>query len=205
MSHLLLNFAAVRNRSQVNGPGIRSVIWVQGCTLNCPGCFNPHTHWHEARNLVDPDELAGLLLAVRGTEGLTISGGEPFQQAEACAVLARTVQQAGRSVMVFSGYPYPDLLAAANPAIAAFLRCIDILVAGPYIERLKTDGRGWRASANQEVLFLSDRYMAASPNQSPDETIVEVKVDGHAMRMTGFPDSVDLRWLRNLRTGGRRI
>ncbi len=204
MSHLLLNFAAVRDRSRVNGPGLRSVVWVQGCTLNCPGCFNPHTHPHEARNLVNPEALAGLILAVRGTEGVTISGGEPFQQAEACAAFARAIQRSGRSVMVFTGYRYSDLVAATNPAVAAFLRYIDILVAGPYVEHLKTDGRGWRASANQEVLYLSDRYKPAATSESSGEPVVEISIDGRSMKLTGFPDSVDVHWLRDLRRRGRR-
>jgi anaerobic ribonucleoside-triphosphate reductase activating protein len=197
MSDVLLNVSNIVHRSQVNGPGLRSVVWVQGCTLACPGCFNLHTHPHKPVKLVDPQELGRELIALPDTEGLTISGGEPFQQADACAVLAATMQGAGRSVMVFSGYPYGYLSSATDRDVVTFLRSIDILVAGPYVEHLKTDGRSWLASANQELIFLTDRYKISSHGEAPEEAIVEIKGDGHAMQLTGFPDKADLQWLQN--------
>ena len=75
-------------RTQANGPGLRAAVWVQGCTLGCPGCFNAQTHAHQARTLVDPTQLAGDLLRDPAIEGLSILGGEPFQQAAASALLA---------------------------------------------------------------------------------------------------------------------
>ena len=89
MDKLFLNVADIQLRSRVNGPGLRSVIWVQGCTRGCPGCFNPHTHPHDPRHLLDPEALAQRLMRVPDTDGITLSGGEPFEQAAACAVLRK--------------------------------------------------------------------------------------------------------------------
>lgn len=196
MANVLLNIADIQTRSRVNGPGIRTVVWVQGCTLNCPGCFNTHTHPHEPVTLLDPVQLGRDLLDFADCEGITISGGEPFQQAEACALLARTAQDAGRSVMVFSGYTHEYLCAAADPHVRGFLSRIDLLVAGPYVEQLKTDGRGWVASSNQRVVPLSDRYDREAIAGAPDSPVVEFKAGSSGISVTGFPEAQDLRWIR---------
>ena len=122
MGDVLLNVADVLNRSRSNGPGLRSVVWVQGCTINCPGCFNPHTHSHEPVKLLDPEELGRKLLEISSAEGLTVYGGEPFEQAEACAILLDTYRATGRSAMVYSGYPYETLSASTLPAVQHMLR-----------------------------------------------------------------------------------
>lgn len=70
--------------SRANGPGVRSVIWLQGCTLTCPGCFNPESHSHEPRVLIPVETIIEHITAIRDTvEGVTVSGGEPFQQSRA--------------------------------------------------------------------------------------------------------------------------
>lgn len=198
MSRILLNVADIRPRSRVNGPGVRSVVWVQGCSLRCPGCFNAHTHPHEPRQLFEPQALAKRLLLLPDTSGITISGGEPFEQAEACAICAETIRAAGRTVMVFSGHTLEALRAPDCRAIGRFLAAIDLLVAGPYVERLKTDGRQWRASANQTLHWLTDR-MALPPEQMHvDQPVVEVAVEGLHLHSTGFPDTTDRYWLEEL-------
>ena len=195
MSGVLLNVSHIRHRSGVNGPGTRCVVWVQGCTLNCPGCFNKHTHLHKPIRLLDPERLGKAMLRIDDIEGLSISGGEPFEQARACAILARTFQGAGRSVLVFSGYPYTCLKDCPNRSIQEFLSNIDLLIAGPYIERLKIDGNRWRASANQRVLALTDRYAEIVNKSLSDEPVIEVTSDGEGFCFTGFPGQNDLRWL----------
>ena len=97
MSEMLLNIADIRHRSEVNGPGLRSVVWVQGCSRRCLGCINPHTHAHEPVKLLDPQYLARKLVDITDTVGITLSGGEPFEQARGCAILAETVKAAGKS------------------------------------------------------------------------------------------------------------
>jgi anaerobic ribonucleoside-triphosphate reductase activating protein len=90
-------------RTRVNGPGWRAAVWVQGCTIRCPGCFNPDTHPHVARQLWDPDRLADALVR-EDVEGVSILGGEPFEQAAACARLATAPAGRQASVVTYSGY-----------------------------------------------------------------------------------------------------
>jgi anaerobic ribonucleoside-triphosphate reductase activating protein len=191
MNDIVLNVADICNKSEVNGPGIRSVIWVQGCRRKCPGCINPHTHEHKAVKLLDPEELGKKLAQIKGTIGITISGGEPFEQAEGCAILAETIKQYGKSVMVFSGFPFEQLKDSELSEVKRFLCNIDLLVAGPYIRELGCESRLWRASSNQTVHFLN-------PDLKPDDTgyendpVIEISTDGQTMSYTGFPELEDL-------------
>ena len=200
MAKLLLNVNAIQDRSRVNGPGVRSVVWVQGCTIGCPGCFNPHTHPHEKRYLFDPEVLGHCLASIPGTSGLTLSGGEPFEQARACTILAEVVRTAGRSVMVFTGYPYELLCSSAQPDIQRLLRAVDLLIAGPYVEALKTDGTLWRASRNQTVNVLTERLADAVRRHPAGGPTVEIIADGRVQASTGFPEPEDNTWLAQLAT-----
>ena len=193
----LLNIANIKHRSRVNGPGLRSVVWVQGCTLKCPGCFNPHTHAHQAVKLFDPVELGQALLEIADTDGLTISGGEPFQQAAACAVLAQTLRQAGRSVMVFTGYPYNRIKNSADTQIKAFLNHIDLLIAGPFMQKLRCR-EPLRASRNQQVIFRTNRLLQAVRDMQSHAPLAEMSADGNSLSFTGFPDPKDLKWLKQI-------
>lgn len=201
MSDVLLNVATIRESSRVNGPGTRAVVWVQGCTIGCPGCFNASTHPHRPKKLLDPELLAEEVAGFPGIEGLSISGGEPFEQALGCALLAEAVQRRGLSVVVFSGYPLARLRRATDPAVARFLAAIDILVAGPYVQRLATDGKSWLGSSNQEVHFLSNRYAPDVLPAAAAKPIVELRTDGRKLVWSGFPDQRDNEWLAGLANG----
>jgi anaerobic ribonucleoside-triphosphate reductase activating protein len=198
MSEILLNVADIRHRSQVNGPGTRSVVWVQGCRRNCPGCINPHTHEHKPVKLLDPEQLGRQLATIEDTIGITISGGEPFEQATACAILAETVKAAGKTVMVFTGFMFKELTQSPEAAVQRFLRAIDLVIAGPYVQELKCESRFWRASSNQTVHFLTDSHGA---NPDEDSPVVEVTTDGAHLLFTGFPAQEDLTWFDQLSSG----
>lgn len=191
MPDLLLNVAAIRPRTRVNGPGWRAAVWVQGCTLRCPGCFNPGTHPHVARTLWDPERLADRLID-GDTEGISILGGEPFEQAAACAVLARRIQQSGRTVVTYSGYTAAQLRAATIPEIHDLLAATDLLIAGPYLAALRNDGRGWHGSTNQEFIYLTDRYSPAVLEHLEETPVVELETDGLLLDWTGIPGQADL-------------
>ena len=92
-----LNLGAIQERSAVNGPGERFVLWLQGCPLRCPGCCNPEFQPLVPRHLLVVEELAGRILAVPGIEGVTYSGGEPTVQARGLACLSERLRPAGLS------------------------------------------------------------------------------------------------------------
>jgi anaerobic ribonucleoside-triphosphate reductase activating protein len=191
MSNILLNTADIRHKSQVNGPGLRSVVWVQGCRRKCPGCINPHTHEHKIVKLLDPEELGKELAQIKDTIGITFSGGEPFEQAAGCAILAETVKKYSKSVMVFTGFTYEQLKESEIPEVKRFLSSIDLLIAGPYIQELKCESRLWRASSNQTAHFLNPDIKPENIDNEGDP-VIEISTDGQTLSYTGFPELEDL-------------
>lgn len=171
--------------SRANGPGLRAVIWVQGCTLNCPGCFNPQTHTVQGGALIDVDDLFGEIRARKDTlEGITISGGEPFQQMRpVLSLLKRIRAETTLSTLVFSGYTWEEI--QRFPAIHELKACVDVLIAGRY-DVMQPLSTGLVSSANQVPLFFSDRYtnddlLSVPPAEvilSPDGEIVASGVGG---------------------------
>lgn len=192
MSENFLNIAAIRRRTRVNGPGLRNAVWVQGCTLRCAGCFNPQTHPHEARSLFDPVILADQLATEDGVEGVTLLGGEPFEQAAAAAVFARRARERGASVVTYTGYTWAWLRASRLPEVASLLAATDLLIAGPYVAARSNDGRGWHGSTNQELVFLTDRYDVGVRASFDALPVVEARADGQTMNWTGIPETADL-------------
>jgi anaerobic ribonucleoside-triphosphate reductase activating protein len=163
---VILRVHATEPRSRANGPGSRFVVWVQGCTLGCPGCFNPATHAAGGRE-IDVDALADEL---RHVDGLTVSGGEPLQQAAAVAELLAHARSRGLSTLVFSGYTVDEIRELPDgPAVLANL---DVLIDGRYVagERL---GAGLRGSANQRIQLLTSRYTLAEVEATP---VAEVRI-----------------------------
>jgi anaerobic ribonucleoside-triphosphate reductase activating protein len=181
--------------SRVNGPGMRAVIWVQGCALGCPGCFNPETHDFQGGEVWTVDALAQRVLQAKTSlEGLTISGGEPAHQHRAlAALLARVHEQSNLSVVVFSGYDMAEL--ERIPRIQAFLSNIDVLIAGRY-DASQRLAQGLIGSTNMTAHFLTSRYtaddLAAVPQAeillSPDGEILLSGIDPLQWSETGGDD-----------------
>lgn len=166
-------------RSRANGPGVRFVVWLQGCTLGCPGCFNPGTHAADAGTVTTVEAIAAQL-AEAGAEGLSLSGGEPLQQPEASRALLEAARALGLSTLAFSGYTLAEI--RTLPGGPAILERLDVLVDGRYVagERL---GRGLRGSANQRIHLLTDRYTLADVEATPVAEVV-IGVDG-LVQLTG--------------------
>jgi len=178
----LLNVAQMIPHSAVNGPGERFVLWVQGCSLHCPGCWNPATWSSRPNQMIAPLDLAEVIVSTPRIEGLTLTGGEPFEQAAELAPLAARVRGHGRSVMVFTGYELGELVTDAHQAL--MVSC-DILVTGRYRRAERSLGLAWRGSANQRIHFLTDRYGPASM-PATSECEVHIAADGR-LTLTGFP------------------
>ena len=139
--------------SIVDGPGLRFTVFLQGCVLNCPGCHNPGTHALDGGVLVSVEELEEQVKSNPLLKGITLSGGEPFLQAENAAVLARRVHEAGLDVWCFSGKTWEELTAAGAPREwGELLEQTDVLVDGPFDIAKKTLNLLWRGSRNQRVI-----------------------------------------------------
>jgi anaerobic ribonucleoside-triphosphate reductase activating protein len=142
----------------VLGPGTRAVICVQGCPLRCRDCIAPETLGFDGGTAMPVDELAPWLCSLTSAEGVTLSGGEPFAQAESLALLIDAVRavRPDFTVMSYSGFTLAALR-RGTPAQRALLDRIDLLVDGPYQVAHHGDLR-WRGSSNQRLIPLSDRY-----------------------------------------------
>ena len=161
-----LRVHAVEPKSRANGPGTRFVVWVQGCTLGCPGCFNPATH-AAGGEVRDTDELAAL---AAGSDGITVSGGEPLQQAEAVAALLGAARARGLSTLVFSGYTLDEI--GALPHGPAVLAQLDVLVDGRYVAGERR-AEGLRGSENQRIHLLTDRHRREEVEATP---VAEIRI-----------------------------
>lgn len=192
MGDTYLNISAIRRHSRVNGPGLRNAIWVQGCSIRCPGCFNPQTHLHDKQMLFDPEMLAEHLARNEKIEGVTILGGEPFEQAAACARFASRAREFGASIVTYSGYTWSYLRSSQISAVRDLLMATDLLIAGPFIQNRANDGQGWHGSTNQEFVYLSSRYDERIRDQFDVVPVVEARADGVLMDWTGIPGVEDL-------------
>lgn len=148
----LLRVAGTVGESIVDGPGIRYVIFTQGCPHHCPGCHNPETHDFAAGQEVDTDTLLADIRRNPLVAGVTFSGGEPFAQAEALLSLAKALRGDGRHLMAYTGYTFEELLELPEAAVEALLRTLDILVDGRFVQAQRSLDLRFRGSANQRVL-----------------------------------------------------
>lgn len=191
-AELMINVARWLPRSSVNGPGERFVLWVQGCPLHCPGCWNPDTWSFAPRRVMGVTELFEQILMAEPIDGVTFTGGEPFAQAAALAELAERLQSRKLSLMAFTGYGLEELTGAEH---VRFLRCLDVVVTGRFVNELKAEGLLWRGSSNQEVHLLTDRHagLAVCDTEHPSAEVV-ITHNGTQI-VSGFPESGLLRQL----------
>ncbi|MBQ8991829.1 radical SAM protein [Candidatus Saccharibacteria bacterium] len=159
----------IERDSIVNGPGLRAVVWTQGCPNHCEGCQNPETWDFGGGVLVDLEEVKDELRKLEGQTGLTFCGGEPFVQPEACLELAKFAhQELGWDVWSFSGFTYEEILEYGrqktadekqqrkNQATLDFLNELDALIDGRFVLAERDLTLKFRGSRNQRILRLKN-------------------------------------------------
>ena len=159
-----LNLASWIPCTEVEGPGKRSALWVQGCDKRCVGCCNPDYLKIVEREILKAETMVDRLLEAHaqwGLEGVTFLGGEPFLQAQGLAVVAEGVSLAGLSVMTFTGYTMEELEVLSLPGTRDLLTWTDVLVDGPYESANPDRRRNWVGSDNQRFHYLTNRYNAS--------------------------------------------
>lgn len=154
--------------SIVDGPGFRFSCFVQGCPHNCPGCHNPDSHDPDGGREMTVEEVAAELLKNPLTDGLTLSGGEPFAQPEACLELAKIAHAHGLNVWSYSGWTFEYLRDQGTAAQQALLRELDVLVDGPFVLEQRTLALPWRGSRNQRVVNVPESLAAGETVVIPD-------------------------------------
>jgi len=140
--------------SIVDGEGIRTVVWTQGCIHNCPGCHNPSTHSFDKGILRDVEEVCQEIMLNDFQDGITLSGGDPIAQIEACLYIAKFCQEHGLNVWCYTGYLMEDLLVRSKkePKLKELLENIDVLVDGPFILEKLSYNVPFRGSSNQRLI-----------------------------------------------------
>jgi len=147
----MLDLSGIVSDSIVDGPGIRTTVFSQGCPHHCPGCHNPETWEFGCGTIMDEETILQIVRSNPLCRGVTFSGGEPFAQAEGFSKLAMLLKQAGYEVASYSGYTFEQLL-RGTPAQRQLLEQIDILIDGPFLLEEKSLEIVFRGSRNQRIL-----------------------------------------------------
>ena len=151
-----LRVSGFANDSIVDGVGIRLTVFTQGCPHNCPGCHNPHTHSYNGGSLYEVDDIVEMFKKNPLLSGITLSGGDPFEQPEACAELAEKIHNLNKSVWCYTGYIYENLLSSHRADYLSLLNNIDVLVDGPFVESLKSPEIRFVGSSNQRIINVPE-------------------------------------------------
>ena len=147
----MLELSGIVSDSIVDGPGIRTTVFAQGCPHHCPGCHNPETWDYGCGTLVPVEAVLEIVQSNPLCRGVTFSGGEPFTQAEKFAELAMLLKEKGYEVASYSGFTFEELLEGSE-AQKLLLGSIDILIDGPFLQEQKSLEISFRGSRNQRIL-----------------------------------------------------
>jgi len=147
----MIELAGISGDSIVDGPGIRTAIFAQGCPHHCKGCHNPETWEFGCGTLISVEAVVEIVQSNPLCRGVTFSGGEPFAQAAEFAELAALLKEKGYEVASYSGYTFEQLLEGTEDQ-KLLLGTIDILIDGPFIQNQKSLELVFRGSKNQRIL-----------------------------------------------------
>lgn len=178
------NIAHLEPCSHIFGPGQRFVIWVQGCSLACKGCWNQQMWSPRPNQLIHREKLLEQILSAPHITGITLLGGEPLQQFDNSSWLLQQVKQQGLDTMVYTGYTVEEL--QASPEKQAIFQYSDILITGRYQAEKRDLNLQWRGSSNQRILFPTSIYDAT---MIKDANQVELVIDEQgAITFLGYPE-----------------
>ena len=150
----LIRLAGIAENSLVNGKGLRKVFFSQWCSHHCEGCFNQHTWEFAGGRMFDMDELVQKVKDEPFLDGVTFSGGDPFQQADKFAYLAKKLHEANINIWAYTGYTFEELmkLAQTNPHIKQMINNVDVIVDGRFMKDKMSENLKYCGSSNQRVI-----------------------------------------------------
>jgi anaerobic ribonucleoside-triphosphate reductase activating protein len=154
-----MRLSGITPESLVDGPGLRYVIFTQGCQHQCPHCQNPETWDMDAGKEYSVKQVIRMLKQQKKTkQGVTFSGGEPFLQAAELAEVALAARQMGWDVVTYTGFTYEELIADNSDGAKALLSASDILIDGRYVHALRDIGLKFRGSSNQRIIDVAETH-----------------------------------------------
>lgn len=156
MEHIRI--AGIEEESIVDGPGIRLVVFTQGCKHNCKGCHNPESHSLDGGSNMSIEDIVKKVKENPLLSGVTISGGEPFLQAKTCAVLSSKVKEMGLNIMTYTGYTFEEIMERidTNKGWRELLYETDILVDGRFDIDKKSLLLKFKGSKNQRIINVAE-------------------------------------------------
>jgi anaerobic ribonucleoside-triphosphate reductase activating protein len=158
----MLEIAGISGDSIVDGPGIRTAVFCQGCPHHCPGCHNPETWAFGQGTPMDEETILEIVKSNPLCRGVTFSGGEPFSQAAGFAKLGRLLKAAGYEVASYSGFTFEELLHGTQDQ-RDLLETLDVLIDGPFVQAERSLELNFRGSRNQRVLNVPESLTAGQP------------------------------------------
>ncbi len=181
-----LSIASMWPATRALGPGIRAVVWVQGCCFHCPGCIAPEWIPFESKHLVRPTNLAEQIARIPDIDGITLSGGEPMLQAAGLAQMLDSLRcLRDLSVICFTGFTLERLQSAPpGPGVPELLKQVDVLIDGAYVAT-EDDDLGLRGSRNQRFHHLTSRFSGFDFANRP--RTAEVYIEESLLRLVGIP------------------
>jgi len=183
-----MRVAQIVEDSISEGPGRRLAIWLQGCSIRCKSCCNPYMLNPEGGFNLSQEEVIRLLKRAKedGIEGISILGGEPFDQPSALFFLIEQARDLGLGTIIFTGYTISELNKCRD--IRDILSMVDLIIDGPYIASQHSKRRRWIGSNNQEIHYISDRYMGYNFEEGYQSIDIHLK-DGE-LTINGWPMEV---------------
>jgi anaerobic ribonucleoside-triphosphate reductase activating protein len=186
-----LNIMGYVDESEVNGPGSRAVVWLQGCQRECEGCFNPESWSFEINQLISVEHLVEKILNNPKNTGVTFSGGEPFWQAPALTVVAKQVKAAGLNVMSFTGFTLEKLQSEYAPASSQeLLAQLDLLIDGAFIQSLAVNDPNSLVSSLNQRVHVFNSELEDKLDWASDQIEIHILKDGSRI-ITGFRGSLN--------------
>ena len=173
----------ILKKSRVEGPKTRYCIWFQGCSKHCKGCWAKATWDFNAGKEIDVEEIIQDIKKMKNIDGITLLGGEPFEQAEALKYICENTKKLGLSVICFTGNKIEELRKTHNN----ILNYIDLLIDGEFIEEEKDYSRPWVGSRNQRYHFLTNKFSEEEIKQYKNKIEINIEKNG-SIFMNGMGD-----------------
>lgn len=183
----MIRIHKIIDSSYASGPGNRLLLVLQGCSIACKECLSPETHSSRKGQEMSVKNLLQHILSIEDIQGITITGGEPMEQAEALLELIQGIKKSSQlSIFLYTGFEINELKQKAIPVQLQLILAVDILCDGPYIANLATQETLWRGSSNQKIYAFSEKGRKEINEESnPLQTCI--KVTSEEWQITGIP------------------